>query len=100
MSKQLIKKWEKVAGPMSIKSVDDKYIKENLSTLLENQERKDFNGNDTFLTEASQGSTNTGALDAYNADWRFRPVALALVRRTFPDLFANKCVGVQFFVRC
>ena len=56
MSKQLIKKWEGVAGPMSIKSVDDKYIKEGLATLLENQERKDFNGNDTFLSEASQGS--------------------------------------------
>ena len=96
MSKQLIKKWSDVGGPMSIKSVDDKYIKEGLATLLENQERKDFNGNDVFLSEdTTNGSTNTGALDSYDANWRFRPVALALVRRTFPDLFANKCVGVQ-----
>ncbi|MFW6377017.1 MAG: hypothetical protein ACOCZ5_00080 [bacterium] len=100
MSKHLVKRWEKMAGPMSIKNIEDKYIKENLAVLLENQEKKDFSGRDVFLNE-SQGSTNTGALDSYAdasqtaTDWRFRPIALALVRRTFPDLFANKCVGVQ-----
>ena len=112
---QLVKKWESAKGPMSIKNIEDPYIKENLATLLENQERKDFNGNQVFLGE-SDGATNTGALDnAFNTgpaagfpgngeggpsgwtggDWRFRPVALALQRRTFPDLFANKVVGVQ-----
>jgi len=101
MSKHLVKRWEKMAGPMSIKNIEDRYIKENLAVLLENQEKKDFNGRDIFLTEATRGSTNTGSLDAYAGasqtadDWRFRPIALALVRRTFPDLFANKCVGVQ-----
>lgn len=101
MSKHLVKRWEKMAGPMSIKGIEDKYMKENLATLLENQEKKDFSGRDVFLTESSQGSTNIGNLDGYAdasataSDWRFRPIALALVRRTFPDLFANKCVGVQ-----
>src|SRR5690606_21295541 len=41
---------------------------------------------------ASDGLSNgVASLDAY----KFRPVALALVRRAFPDLFANKIVGVQ-----
>ena len=113
---QLVTKWERAKGPMSIKSIEDPYIKENLATLLENQERKDFNGNQIFLGEniASDGATSTGSMDyAFQGphgtgvkgdggpsnwtggDWRFRPVALALQRRTFPDLFANKVVGVQ-----
>ena len=100
-AKDLIKKWEKAEGKMSINDVKDPYMKENMAKLLENQEGKDFNGNDVFMTEASQGAINTGTLGGFTngaADsdsWRFRPVALALVRRTFPDLFANKCVGVQ-----
>lgn len=109
---RLVQKWESAKGPMSIKGITDSYVKENLATLLENQERKDFNGNTIFLGENSDGATNTGALDGAfgsdaatagnggpsgwtGGDWRFRPVALALMRRTFPDLFANKVVGVQ-----
>jgi hypothetical protein len=100
MSVTLIRKWEEAKGKMSIKDIKDKYVKENLSTLLENQERKDFNGQELF-TEASNGAMNTGTMGGFtdgvaDADsWRFRPIALALVRRTFPDLFANKVVGVQ-----
>jgi len=109
---QLVSKWESAKGPMSIKSIEDPYIKENLATLLENQERKDFNGNQIFME--SDGATTTGGLDTAfgdggptgvagdggpsgwtGGDWRHRPVALALMRRTFPDLFANKIVGVQ-----
>jgi len=95
MSKrELIKKWEGVTGPMSISNISDPYVKENLAQLLENQETKDMNGRELF-TEASDGNVNTTNLDASNYNWRFRPVALALMRRTFPDLFANKTVGVQ-----
>jgi hypothetical protein len=100
MSLGLVKKWEAAEGKMSIKDIKDRYIKENLATLLENQERKDFNGQEV-LTETSQGVTNYGSLGGYtdgaaaSDSWIFRPIALALVRRTFPDLFANKVVGVQ-----
>ena len=101
---ELVRKWESVKGPMSIKAVKDPYIKENLAQLLQNQESKDFSGQDLFLE--SDANVNTGNLDAsgqadggpsnwQGGDWRFRPVALALMRRTFPDLFANKVVGVQ-----
>lgn len=100
MSLSLIKKWEAAEGKMSIKDIKDRYIKENLATLLENQEKKDFNGQEV-LTETSQGNMNYGNLGGYtdgagaSDSWIFRPIALALVRRTFPDLFANKVVGVQ-----
>jgi hypothetical protein len=96
----LVKKWESAEGKMSVKDIKDKYIKENLSTLLENQERKDFNGGE-ILNESSQGAMNYGTMGGYtdggaaSDSWIFRPIALALVRRTFPDLFANKVVGVQ-----
>jgi len=101
--KELVKKWEAAEGKMSIKDIADPYIKENVAQLLENQERKDFAGEDVFLTEAGQGAINTYQMSTDGLSngvasvdaWRFRPVALALVRRTFPDLFANKIVGVQ-----
>lgn len=100
----LIQKWEGAKGKVSIASIQDSYVKENLAVLLENQERKDWNGKDIFL-ETSQAANTTASLSqlgytfpagTQDADaWRFRPVALALVRRTFPELFANKVVGVQ-----
>jgi hypothetical protein len=108
----LVRKWESMKGPMSIKTIEDSYLKENLAQLLENQERKDMFGGEAFM-EGADGATSTGSLDgAFNTgaipgsgaggpsgwgggDWRFRPVSLALMRRTFPDLFANKVVGVQ-----
>ena len=106
---RLINKWENVKGPMSIKDISDYNVKENLAQLLENQERKDLAGRDVFTEGASDGATSIGAMDQgfqagtyatpnsqwQGGDWRFRPVALALQRRTFPDLFANKVVGVQ-----
>jgi len=105
---RLVQKWSAMKGPMSIKNIEDYGVKENLAQLLENQEKKDFQGRDLFLAE-SDGATNTAALDGaftpgdiggpnsnwQGGDWKFRPVALALQRRTFPDLFANKVVGVQ-----
>ncbi len=101
MNKQeLIKKWAAAEGKMSIDSIKDPYLKENMAQLLENQESKDWSGGDMF-TEASQGTVNTGTLGGFtngaadSLSYQFRPIALALVRRTFPDLFANKVVGVQ-----
>ena len=107
---KLVKKWESAEGKMSLKGIKDPYLKENLAQLLENQEMKDFNGQEVF-SEAAQGEVTLAQLGgagqtysqypgagtfAADADaYRFRPVALALVRRTFPDLFANKCCAVQ-----
>ena len=109
----LVRKWESAKGPMSIKDIEDRDIKQNLAQLLENQETKDFSGQSMFSEAGPDANVNTANLDtAFNSgpvpdpngegpsnwkggDWRFRPVALALMRRTFPDLFANKIVGVQ-----
>lgn len=102
---KIVSKWEAKEGKLSVKSVEDLDIRNNLAIMLENQSTKDLNGNDCFLTE-SEGAVNTTSLSNFgvadgtgnygNSDaWKFRPVALALVRRTFPDLFANKVVGVQ-----
>jgi hypothetical protein len=103
----LVKKWEDVKSKLNIKDIADPFMKENLAQLMENQARKDWNGRDLLL-EASHGTQNLGTLaaDGYtftqagvgsqdNDSYRFRPIAMALMRRTFPDLFANKCVGVQ-----
>lgn len=101
---ELVKKWEQAKGRVAIGGINDPYVKENMAQLLENQERKDWNGNDLF-NEASQAANTQVSLaslgysfpgGSQDADsWKFRPIALALVRRTFPDLFANKTVPVQ-----
>jgi hypothetical protein len=101
---EMISKWESAKGKISIKDINDPYVRENIAVLLENQERKDWNGKDIFC-ETAQAANTTASLSqmgytfpagTQDTDaWRFRPVALALVRRTFPELFANKVVGVQ-----
>lgn len=93
--KELVKKWSGVQGPLSVKGIEDAYVRENMAVLLENQETRDILSGMINESTAS-GSTSWANLDAStNQDWKFRPIALALVRRTFPELFANKVVGVQ-----
>jgi hypothetical protein len=95
MKKELVKKWSGVKGPLNIKTIEDTYVKENLALLLDNQATRDITG--AYISEAApSGASSWSSLDAStNSDWRFRPIALALTRRTFPELFANKVVGVQ-----
>ena len=92
--KELVRKWSGVQGPLSVKSIEDGYVRENMAVLLENQESRDVMGG--MISEGASTGTSWANLDASsNQDWKFRPIALALVRRTFPELFANKVVGVQ-----
>lgn len=99
-TKQLVEKWSKVKGKMSIASIADPYVKANMAKMLEAQETVDTNAM-SILTEAAPGSVNTGTLGGYtdgvaaSDSYIFKPIALALVRRTFPDLIANKLCGVQ-----
>jgi len=91
---QLVKKWSSIEGKMSVKSIQDQYVKENMSVLLDNQEMKDLKRE--LLGEASQGSTTSIVSQTHaGLDGAFQPISLALVRRTYPELFANKIVGVQ-----
>ena len=88
---ELVKYWEDVPGKMSIASEKDQYIKENLAILLNNQKQKDIKAETIFESTI----TNTAAGTQTGGDGAFSPISLALVRRTFPELFANKVVGVQ-----
>lgn len=95
MKRDLVKKWSGVKGPLNVKAIDDVYVRENMALLLDNQATRDITG--AYISEAGpSGATSWSSLDgSTNSDWRFRPIALALTRRTFPELFANKVVGVQ-----
>jgi hypothetical protein len=91
---QLVEKWSNKKGKMSVKGIKDQYIKENMAVLLENQETKNLEKELIFETaRGTNTTTSTGANDTTKG--AFQPITLALVRRTFPDLFANKVVGVQ-----
>jgi hypothetical protein len=101
MSRQLVEKWSKAPGTLSIAGINDQYVKDNLAVLLENQRQKDL-GQELFLESgfgtgggnvATNGVGNVPAGGAGNGV--FAPISMALVRRTFPALFANKVVGVQ-----
>jgi len=98
---QLIEKWSDAElGPISIADIKSREGQENMAQLLENQATKDFHGNilgeDTGAFSNGLGTVG-GSIDGTPnaAAYQFKPVSLALVRRTFPALFANKCVGVQ-----
>lgn len=95
LKKRLAKKWSSVAGPLNVKSIEDRDLRENLSVLLENQERGFAGSGMVTESDSAYNAVSTVDLAAQNPNWRFQPIALALVRRTFPELFANKCVGVQ-----
>lgn len=98
--KGLIQKWSNAKGKMSIKDIADPFLKANMAKMLEAQETVDTSCM-SLLTEAAPGSINTGTLGGFTDgvaatdSYIFKPIALALVRRTFPDLLANKLCGVQ-----
>ena len=83
---------------LSIASIKDKFIRDNMKKLVENQIRQDVGSalNEDFTMGvgaplgADQGIPHGGDAKAV-----FAPISLALVRRVFPQLFANVLVGVQ-----
>lgn len=97
--REIVERWSKVApAGISVADISDKYIRENVAQLLQNQENDLYNNtlNEDFgigvgaPTGADQGIPHGGDARAV-----FAPVSLALVRRVFPQLFANVLVGVQ-----
>ena len=87
--KQALEKWTSMAGKLSVATIGDSSVRESTAILLENQERLDIRD----LNEDATTTINYGSNAGDGA--RFSPIALALVRRIFPDLFAHKVVGVQ-----
>jgi len=87
--KAAYEKWMNMKGKLSVRDIRDSAVRETMSTLLENQERMDSR----MLNEGSQTTLDIGSQSGEGA--KFSPIALALVRRVFPDIFAHKVVGVQ-----
>lgn len=109
----LVEKWEKAPEKVSAKGVEDLNVRDGLVQLLENQDsisldspegvfsnpgsllKEDLSGAPGATTDGSMGYTGSDNVYANDPANVFRPVSMALVRRTFPDLFAHKCAGVQ-----
>ncbi len=105
---EIVRKWSNIKDDegnltkMSVHDIENKHIKECVAQLLENTEN-DFGliADDNMLFEASQAdntlSTIGGTTDGSAAadSYQFQPIAMALVRRTMPEIFAHNVVGVQ-----
>ena len=78
----LIKKW----GPV-LEGIEDDYTKRVTAQLLENQAA--FIIHEKLNEDISPATTTTGRLGT------FQKFAFPLVRRVYPELIANKIVGVQ-----
>ena len=87
-SQTLVDKWSPI-----LEGVNDSYTRETTAVLLENQARHILNEaqKDGILSEATPGAgpTTVGSIGT------FQKFAFPLVRRVFPELIANKVVGVQ-----
>jgi len=99
VKKALMERWTTQApAVLSVANIQDKYIRENMAKLMENQKFQDVGNalNEDFgmgvgaPLGADQGIPHGGDSKAV-----FAPISLALVRRVFPQLFANVLVGVQ-----
>lgn len=98
MSRELVEKWSGVEGKLSIAGIADESIQENMAILLQNQEVKNIEKElfqESFSTGVAGSGASIGGPDSGSTKGVFAPISMALVRRTFPSLFANKVVGVQ-----
>ncbi|MDP6909010.1 MAG: hypothetical protein QF371_05860, partial [Flavobacteriales bacterium] len=79
----LTEKWSPI-----LEGIEDSNIRENTAVLLENQARN-------IMTEAAKDGTLNEATTTVGNLGTFQKFAFPLVRRVFPELIANKIVGVQ-----
>lgn len=99
IKREIVDFWtNKAPEGLSVSDISNKYIREQVAQLMENQKTQDLGSalNEDFGVGvgaplgADQGIPHGGDAKAV-----FAPVSLALVRRVFPQLFANVLVGVQ-----
>lgn len=96
--KSITEVWSQKPNKLSVASIEDKYIRQNMAKLLENQDRfrsgrslnEDFSTGVSGPTGLNQGIPNGGPGKGVLPN-----VSMAIVRRAFPELFANVLVGVQ-----
>ena len=79
---KLVQKWEPV-----LEGIDNEYTRRVTAQLLENQAKSIIE--EKMMNEVTAGATTTGQLGT------FQKFAFPLVRRVYPQLLANKLVGVQ-----
>lgn len=97
---EVLKEWASPEkGKFNVANIVNEDVRAATALVMENQEKQYGVEFGNMLNEATintnvmgVGTNNpgTGSNTAY-----FQPIAMALVRRTFPALFAHKCVGVQ-----
>ncbi len=80
---RLVEKWAPV-----LEGISDEYTQRVTAQLLENQAKSIVSERIDELADFSDGTT-TGKLGT------FQKYAFPLVRRVYPELLANKIVGVQ-----
>ena len=95
----MMERWGKAPGGMSVAGIKDNLIRYNTARLLENQQTKNL-GTELLTEDFTQGvgaplGLDQGIPHGGDAKGVFAPISLALVRRVFPQLFANVLVGVQ-----
>ena len=97
--KEIVDYWSKVDEGLSVADIKNRYIKENVAQLMENQVTQDiYSGallEDFGIGVGAPTGADQGIPHGGDAKAVFAPVSLALVRRVYPQLFANVLVGVQ-----
>ena len=91
--KELVKKWsntEKYKG-MSVENLPEAQ-QETMSILLENHDTLNL---DKEMLAESQFANSISSISQLDHGSVYKPLTMALVRRTFPALFAQKIVPVQ-----
>ena len=97
--KTITEAWSDKPNALSVSSIQDKYIRANTAKLLENQDRwvrkgmrldEDFSMGVGGATGLNQGIPNGGPGKGVLPN-----ISMAIVRRAFPEMFANILVGVQ-----
>lgn len=103
--KQLLEKWESIPSALNVQNIEDDVIRLNTAKMLENQTDDEAYGSleENFTNALAGSNLNYGKFDSGDGNFGggntangvFRTISLAMQRRVFPQLFANKCVGVQ-----
>ena len=105
---KLVEKWSRVRG-LGLAAVKDNTVKENLAQLFENATKKGeyLREDSNFSTGIGPGTSATDSGIAIGKNPKgnipaggdqmgaLAPMNFAVLRRSFPALFANKVVGVQ-----
>lgn len=95
----IVEKWSAPElGAFGVQHIEDVNLREATAITLENQDS--LNIERELFSESTTGNTTSsaniaGGLTGYDSNGAYAPIALSLVRRIMPNLFANETVGVQ-----